>query len=988
MLRKISLAFAATLLSLFLAAAPQDYDRHMERGLSLYEAGKFEEASFEFTRAREITTNSRFEVEQADFYIAMSASKRGDAIRELTSFMDTYPASIFTDRATMALAGEYFEGRYYDEAMAYYLSVRINRLTEEELQEFDFKLGYCCFVGGEYGAARNYLPYVTEGRYATHANYLLGYMDYVEGNYTEAEERFLYLIDDTNYGALVPIYLFYIEYGKGNYHYVSENVDRILSGVSGERRSEMIRMAAEARFRVSEWLSAARYMGEYEASGGAMGREELYLRGFSEYMLAEYDTAESYLSRVCGPDDRLTQNASYHLGDCYLRSGDKTRAMQSFAMAASSDYDPAITEDALFNYGKLQFELGGGYFSESINVLNRYLELYPNSKRADEVEEYLVAAYYNSRDYETAYQAIMRMPSPDRNTRAALQKIVYFRALEAYNRGDYEAALAGLNEADGMRYNARFTALTGFWQGEVLYRRGDYRAASEKFEQYIKLSPKTERENQIARYNTAYAYFNSGDMVNASRWFDDFLSVYSSRDRFRADALNRRGDVEAAGRHFWRAIEFYDEAIALRTEERYYSTYQRAMMLGMVERPERKIQTLQEIIAAGVGEWVDDAMYELGRTHILRKEYSSAAKVLEDFVTKYPNSPNRLTALSDLGLVYQNLGNNNKALDYYKMVVENSYRGAQSDAAMAGIRSIYVEENDVNAYFDYADRMGIATDLGERQRDSLAFAAARNIYVAGDKQRAEPALTEYIKSYPSGAYVAAALYYGGDCSASLGDNSSAVSKLNRLIGMNSNDYTLPGARRLAPLALRTQEWRTAVKAYEIVGRLSNDNSERQDALEGMIRAARESGDHQWAVSVAEDVSSRAAASPAVIRSADFLKAGAMNALGRVEVALPIWERLSADVSDAAGAESAYRVIEHKFKMGDTKGAEDAVYTFADKNTPHSYWLGKAFITLGDIYASLGDSFQARATYQSVVDGYGNQSDGIISEARDRIKQLK
>ncbi len=987
MLRKISLAFVASFLCLTLSAAVEEYDNLFERGLSLYRAGKFEEAAFEFNRARKVVGNDRFEVEQADFYIAMCASGDGDATRELTAFLNSYPASIFTDRAAMALAGEYFEGRYYDEAMNYYLMVRPTRLTKEEQLEYDFKLGYCCFIGGEYGPARNYLPYVTEGRYAIHADYLLGYMDYVEGNYNEAEERFLHLTDDPNYGELVPIYLFYIEYGKGNYHYVSENVDRILSNVSGDRRAEMIRMAAEARFRVSEWLSAARYMGEYEVMGGAMGRDELYLRGFSEYMLAEYDTAESYLSRVCGPDDRLTQNASYHLGDCYLRSGDKTRAMQSFAMAASSDYDPAITEDALFNYGKLQFELGGGYFSESINVLSRYLELYPGSERADEVEEYLVAAYYNSRDYETAYQAIMRMPSPDRSTRAALQKIVYFRALEAYNRGDYETALAGLNEADGMRYNARFTALTGFWQGEVMYRQGDYRAASDKFEQYIKLSPESERENQIARYNTAYAYFNSGNMAKASQWFDDFLSVYTTRDRFRADALNRRGDVEAAGRHFWRAIEFYDQAIALRTEERYYSTYQRAMMLGMVERPERKIETLKEIIAAGAGEWVDDAMYELGRTHILRREYSSAAKVLEEFVAKYPNSTNRLTALSDLGLVYQNLGNNAKALDYYKMVVENSYRGAQSDAAMAGIRSIYVEENDVNSYFDYADKMGIATDLGERQRDSLAFAAARNIYVAGDKERAEPALTEYIKNYPSGAYVAAALYYGGDCSASLGDNSSAVTKLNRLIGLNSNEYTLPGARRLAPIAMRTQEWLSAAKAYEIVSRLSNDNSERQEALEGMIRAARESGDHQWSVSVAEDVASRAAASPAVIRSAEFLKAGAMSALGREEVAMPIWERLATDVSDAAGAESAYRVIERKFKAGDTKGAEEAVYTFADKNTPHSYWLGKAFITLGDIYASMGDSFQARATYQSVVDGYGNQSDGIIAEARQRIKQL-
>ena len=43
----------------------------------------------------------------------------------------------------------------------------------------------------------------------------------------------------------------------------------------------------------------------------------------------------------------------------------------------------------------------------------------------------LIAAYYNSRDYDAAYRAIRSMPSTDADIRAALQKITYFRALEA-----------------------------------------------------------------------------------------------------------------------------------------------------------------------------------------------------------------------------------------------------------------------------------------------------------------------------------------------------------------------------------------------------------------------------------------------------------------------------------------------------------------------------------------------------------------------------
>jgi TolA-binding protein len=104
-------------------------------------------------------------------------------------------------------------------------------------------------------------------------------------------------------------------------------------------------------------------------------------------------------------------------------------------------------------------------------------------------------------------------------------------------------------------------------------------------------------------------------------------------------------------------------------------------------------------------------------------------------------------------------------------------------------------------------------------------------------------------------------------------------------------------------------------------------------------------------------------------------------------AIELFKILSVDVRHAEGAESAYLVVEQEFKNGNMDEAEKLVYAFADKNTPHSYWLGKAFILLGDIYRSKGDAFQARATYQSVVDGYTPTDDGIVDEAKARISQL-
>lgn len=63
------------------------------------------------------------------------------------------------------------------------------------------------------------------------------------------------------------------------------------------------------------------------------------------------------------------------------------------------------------------------------------------------------------------------------------------------------------------------------------------------------------------------------------------------------------------------------------------------------------------------------------------------------------------------------------------------------------------------------------------------------------------------------------------------------------------------------------------------------------------------------------------------------------------------------------------MIESAFRAGDTARAEKLVLDFSDKGTPHAFWLAKSFLVLGDIYVQKGDMFQARATYQSIVDGY-------------------
>ena len=102
--------------------------------------------------------------------------------------------------------------------------------------------------------------------------------------------------------------------------------------------------------------------------------------------------------------------------------------------------------------------------------------------------------------------------------------------------------------------------------------------------------------------------------------------------------------------------------------------------------------------------------------------------------------------------------------------------------------------------------------------------------------------------------------------------------------------------------------------------------------------------------------------------------------------MKLYKKLASDVRTKEGSAAAYYVLEDVFAGGDMDKAGKAIFAYSERE-PQAYWLAKAFILLGDVYVRKGDNFQARATYQSVADGYSPADDGIVAEAKERIAKL-
>ena len=662
------------------------------RGRDLFGFGRWSDARHEFLAARAtLSADDRAECQQIDFYLAACAVELGDSDAEamLRDFEVRYPGSVYANDVRFALGSYYCSTGDMKRAREAFERTDRQRLAPRRRVQYDIRMGYVCFTEGDRAAAYDYFGRVpSDSEYADHARYYRAYIDYAEGRTERAKEAFLALERSDAYGDVVPYYLLQIEFREGNYRYVVDRGGALAARAVPERRAEIERVVAESWFRLDDYNRTIEHLQAFFDAGGAADRDTDYLMGFSLYRTARYADAVEWLRRACGAEDALTQNASYHLADCYLRAGDKRAAMQSFAMASDDRFDGAIAEEALFNYAKLQYELGGGAFNGAINLLQRYIGRYPSSTRTAEARALLAAAYYNSRDYDAAYRAIKAMPSTDGDLRAALQKIAYYRGLEAYAAGDLRAARGYLAESAALDASPKYTALCAFWQGEISFAEGDYTLAAARYDAFLKRAPRQSAEYAMAWYNRGYCDFARERMADADASFGRFLSLYGASDRYRADALNRRGDVRYADRRFDEAIAEYDRAIALGGDEAHYARYKRAVSLGILGRNDEKTRALQQIVATREGAYVDAAAYELGRTFIARQRYADGAAALERFVAEFPSSPRLAQAYSDLGLAYLNLGDRQKSLACYQKAVAVAPRSQEARDAMQGIRDI------------------------------------------------------------------------------------------------------------------------------------------------------------------------------------------------------------------------------------------------------------------------------------------------------------
>ena len=991
--KTILAALAAAVMTSFPLQAASDgvpgpASKEFKEALRLYDRGLANRSSIVFDRLARMNDDA-----DAEGYAVMADIVSGTP--GYVSMMETYlakrPHTALAFRMRYQHAMNLFEAEEYLEAGNILSEIDRKRIDKGQIDEYIFKSAFCALENGDEAKAKELFQEIDMrpvSDYTAPSRYVLGYLAYEDQDFQKAIDWMDEASEDSRFKSMAEYYIFESRFMLKDHEYVVANGDSMYAAVPKERKAHLARIISESCLVLGDVDKARKYY-ELSGSGADVGnnRSDWFYSGSMLYAIDDYEGAIRSYSNMTDRTDSLGQIANYHLGYSYIQTKNKVAALDAFKDAANVLHDPELTEDAFFTWAKLAFDL-----NDDTSVFNAYIDAYPAKEQEQRINSYIAVAALHDRDYEAAVNAYDKIDELDGHMVLIYMNANYLRANQLVKNGSYRLAIPCLKAAAYYSdRSSRFNQLSRFWLAESYYRNEQYRDALTTYTDLYNISALYgQEEHDILPYNIAYCYFESGDYPAALKWFGEYLEdPYAA---YRKEALVRSADCYFVDKDYKKACEMYENVIESYADSTdMYPYYQAGVAYGLLKKPAKKIELLKNVMKASPdADFYAESLYELGRAYVAKYEDDKAQECFMLLANSVKDATYVARAYLEMGSLARNQSQYNDALKYYKTVVEDMPMSGYAEDALAAIESIYQIRNKPKEYIAYIEKIGKGDSKTADEKEDMIFNSAEQIFLSENYQKALVALDSYLEQYPDGRNAYKADFYKAESYRLLGKFEQACDCYRKVIEGGEGSFVELSMLNFSDISFRLERWEDAYGGYSSLYSAALLENNKSTALAGMMRSAYRGHDWGEAIKNADKVMFDSRTSQALHTEAQYVKAKSYLASSRRDEAFAILEKLSEDVSGEYGAEAAYLLILDSYDKGEFEEVENKVYAFSDAGSPQVYWLAKSFIVLGDSFVERDELAQAKATFESVRDGYEpqNADDDVRDNVELRLKKLE
>lgn len=873
----------------------------------------------------------------------------------LDRFLDEYPASANAREARMSLADFYFFAHDWQEALDVYDRIDIDAFDATTRNRCAYRKALCLIHTGNAPAALPLIKSILNDRdYYPAALYYDAYIDYVERRDEEALRKFERVSRDLrendspaqNRGLSPDYYIAQLLFRRGDW----EDCIRMATNVL--RRDAEPELAAGTRrvlglsyYETGDLIMARGPLDAYVGSAGEEATPDaVYALGCCEYEAGDYAQAAIRFGSVAAEDDAVGQGALLYLGQIEAAAGNPSGAAINFEKAYRMGYDRKVAETALYDYVASRSKGGNIPFDSSVEMLEDFIRLFPDSEYAPAIERHLASLFYTQGDYQRALAAIDRVARPSTADLLLQQKILYAAGAAALSAGNTGSAISLLRRCTSIRAgDPEVSCQANIWLGDALYATADYKGAEASYSSALN-SGKAGTNAPLLDYDLGYSLLMQDKFAQAQRSFKKALLGTPLPAALRADAEMRLADCKYYTGDYRGALE--DFARLRDGDNADYALYRHAQMLGLNGDTQAKIRELERFEREYSGSrWLPNALSELADTYASVGDNAKAAASYGRSLEKYPVGPGAAKAALGRATSLMASGDTEAAVTAYRELL--STRPASDEARVADreLRRHYAATRELTEYAEFLSSIpGYSLDAADM--DDLAYSAAENDWL--DDNDDISGIEEYISRYPAGRHAAEAYsIYAGWLSDS-GDSKGALAAYRELERRGGAEY--------------------ASEAYTGIMRNAGNSAVQLEYARKLLQAGGAEADALEEASFYEAEALLDSASPKSVMEGES-----------------ILTRLASNPFSLFGARSAVALAAKYLANGDAETARTMMEDFTSSGSGQQYWVARGFIVLADAYTALGKDYLAKEYLRSLRQNYPGDEPDIQRMISSRLK---
>ena len=919
-----------------------------------------------------------------------------DAEYQLEQFVLEHPDSPWKLRAFFELATFNYQKKQYKKALEWFEEVDERDLNAEEKIEMRYKRGHSLFETGNTSAARQDFFEVKqeESEYQKAAIYYYSHIAYEQNDLQVALDGFKQLENDAAFKSLVPYYITYIYYKQKNYDQVLAYGPGVLKQAeanSTKRVPEISRIIGDSHCMKKQYAEAIPFLETYHkaATASDITREDHYQLAYAYHRSSQWQNAIEEYKKCNEGNDELHQKASYNLGECYLKADQKEYARNAFSAAAEMTANAEIQEDALFNYSKLAFELSYNPFHEAITAFEDYLVKYPNSKRRDEAYEFLLNVYMRTRNYEKALISLDKIENKDNRVKEAYQVVAYNRGVELFQAEKFADAEKYFDRVATYPVNPTVTADAKYWKAEISYRQNDYTKSAQRFGTFINEPGAYNSEFYgIAHYSQGYAYFKMANAEendetamafynNANTAFRKYIDGSHGKETKReSDACARAGDCFYVNKNYTQAILYYDKSIALNKAGSEYALYQKAMCYGYDSQPEKKSWVLKNLLTESPDSKFEiDAKYEIAKTYLQQDRLVEAKTYFNDILKNHATSVYAKLSMRDMCLICVKEGDAQQVKQSWVAIKNKYHKDPVVCDAYQICKSVLIEDPEFQN-----DAVTIC-GASKNELEEDVYRKAASYVQEGDCATGIAKLTDYLTKFQPAYHAIDASYFLANCYYDMDDFNKALEYCNFIIGQGGSNYREECLVMAATISYNNKDYSQALTHYRDLEQVAVSKNNVLEAQIGLMRCNYFLNEFADAKMYADKVLANDA-------TPEDIRYTALPWRGRILHVNGSYNEAINDLKEVvkrggnAGAESKYLIASSYYSQEQFKEAETEIFQLIEKFSAFDEWKYKGFLLLIDVYISLKDYFQARATISAILE---NVTEPWVIEAANTKK---